>query len=1318
MAGKTGNHQPIHGGVIVDNERYPAGMTNVSKRIETKTASPIRKGFGLQDLVALQLSLEKYIQGVDFQEYLEFKGGKGMDDVVVVTDDDAQGYQIKHAQNKFDNYVKEDFISLTDKRVQFKKFAEGWQGLKEKYAPRQVTCHLVSNRSVDASSADKIISSDGRFDGMFVENRRRGTVKDFRNSLISECSLEEAEFKQFLEAFRFDLNYRSIHELEAYITGTLLSKKLGIADESVFLNLLRIIKHHAEDTHDSITPSILDNAFEKARKVDLQLPQVFPVDQSQVVKLGDFYRELDAKLSEADGEYVVVTGVPGSGKSTSLTTYLDDLDEDSTFHVVKYYCFVGITDNQQKLRLEAKALRANILAQLQRQFAGELDRRFDYDERRFLEALETIGQHLKDKSKKLIVFVDGLDHAEGFDGLLQSVQEALPQTVPENVIFLIGTQELRKWQPLTLKKGREHKHVNMPLLQFQEAETFFKNRGIDVAGPDMKSIYERSDGHPLYLAYIAQCLAEGGVEVANLPVLKDGMITDYYEVLWNRFERDGVHNARHLAGVISALKFPVHIDEIVNYQDQIQVAEFQSCLREVKHLLRVNGSYISVFHDSFRVFVNSKLDPAQRRSINQGICDFLKQAQRSKHWFEHIIQYAVNADDADYVFERVNREFVDLAMEKFVPGESIQYSIELAMRLAVEKENWRETARLGILRSRSRDRFEFNLEHEVLAEALLYLGNAEQIVGYIRSHENGRWLVEGSTAIAVAKLCICSGYGEVGRAIYHDLLADNMLKKFGKVELADYSFCLGFCNDESQEHLDWLGKNKVNNDSYMDRDSFAPVFSPDLQAYLEGVISGGDLARMEQIENADGILEHHIRRFYVIRTLADAGMMDSLPKRLESYIDKHQEHTNFELAFYAALCGLASETVTKFAGSMPSVETGGDVSEFKHECVHEFMKCFYLGAIMTAENKPEAIGVLNDELKKQELFWNGGKRFMLATGQALISKSLEDINDALDILAKLDRMEGERMYEALSGLRACLPRVFRYMVRLFDKLWPGELATLVNQIRDLRQSYLWTTHYGINESIEDYSFELKVWDAITDVISVRSHLSDLLKDCASTYSESVHIKGGSRCSHFLFLAVIAAKCGFKDNAQDWISQAIRATNAYGSRKDMTLLNLGSVLEVANTYNSDQALERIGRLFELVKWLAHVTDGRSTKWIPQEIFGILLQQDRLAAMHLLTRNRYSFVRWKVIDCVEKYVSSATDGDEEFLWALCETISPEFRQPGRHPEMVIRARRNVVEIAVKNGCDRSIWAEKLHNWITTSITSLRWPEDVWQKIGDSR
>ncbi len=459
--------------------------------------------------------------------------------------------------------------------------------------------------------------------------------------------MEEQDFQEFLRYFHFDVKRPSWKQLEQHIQAVLLDHKLGISDRRVFAELKQLVERHAIEIVDPITPQLIDSLLRDTQTRYL-LPQVFPVDEERFVKPPSLSEQLDARLGDVDGEYIVVTGPPGSGKSTGLSKYFQDLDEDESgrFVVVRYYCFVRVHDNVQRLRLEAKSLRVNLLTELQRSLPHLIDeRRFDYSEHRFLQALEAIGAGCRAEGKKLVIFLDGLDHVERDSNIRDSIIETLPDKLPSGIVFVIGTQELHHWRPLAFRHGRQRCHIEMPRFSPEETRVYIEERcELSLPSNTLARIQEKSGGLPLYLRYLAELAAvseEPESDIESIPPAVEGDIRSYYQMLWAAFDSDGWADAKYLSTVLCCLRFSVHERELFDFQDGItDRPRFETAFRRVRHLLRVKESLVSIFHDSFRVFVLEQIDGGMKREISADVLKRLKgESLQSPRWFKHEVPY-------------------------------------------------------------------------------------------------------------------------------------------------------------------------------------------------------------------------------------------------------------------------------------------------------------------------------------------------------------------------------------------------------------------------------------------------------------------------------------------------------------------------------------------------------------------------------------------------------------------------------------------------------------------------------------------------------
>ena len=220
--------------------------------------------------------------------------------------------------------------------------------------------------------------------------------------------------------------------MKQYIQSVLLDRELGISDTAIFHDLKEAVEDTAIFSIDPITIESINGLLERLQS-KLLISQVFPVNQDHFVEHKALTKQLDDILPQIDGRYLIVTGLPGSGKSTSLTTYFRALDR-ATYEVFNYYCFVDINDNAQKMRVRAESLRENLLSEFNRRYPDVLRRRYDYSEPNFLASLKTLAKYFVEQGRKFVIFLDGLDHAERLEPeVRETLISALPPDLPEGV---------------------------------------------------------------------------------------------------------------------------------------------------------------------------------------------------------------------------------------------------------------------------------------------------------------------------------------------------------------------------------------------------------------------------------------------------------------------------------------------------------------------------------------------------------------------------------------------------------------------------------------------------------------------------------------------------------------------------------------------------------------------------------------------------------------------------------------------------------------------------------------------------------------------
>ncbi len=1293
----------------------------------SKRGSSRRKGDEFQDLTALRLVLELYIEGADFQAFLEYEKASAIDDIVIFSKNTIRAIQAKYAIDPLDVYLPDDF-GQTSGRACFGPYAQGWQNLRLAHPNEKLTVELVSNRGRD-STLKPVINSDGCLSPEFVDGRVRGETQQFRKNLVSVCAFggvdAEAMFQEFLNSFRFQLGQRPLQELQSYIQGELLDHKLGISDRTTFFELKELIERHAIELHDPITQSHIGSVLLRAHN-RLLLPQVFPVDREHFVALTKFKTDLSHAIDETNGDYVVVTGLPGSGKSTCLSDFFDDLETSRKFAICRYYCFVRPSDDASRLRLQAEALRTNILTILHSNFKDILDRRHDYGEAQFVNALAAVGEHLSSHGRKLIVLLDGLDHAERDPLVQQSVLHALPTALPPGIVFVVGTQELKHWEPLALREARKKRHVEMPLFSRKETELYLvKKHKLTLDDPTLDDIHKKSNGLPLYLWYVARWLndhSDNPAALKTMPEAIDGDIRKYYERLWANLEREGMAYAHHLCCVFAALRFPVAEEEVAAFQDALSSLQVADAFRAVCHLLRRVDGTLTIFHESFRVFVNSKLDGPTRKRIARAITERLKTERGSGRWFTNVFRYSLEGGDDDFILREVNRQFVDFAMQRCRPAKNIFEAIEVAGEAGARRKDLVALARLGSLNYRTRERLNHQFDYSALAHPLLNLGRIDDVLSFCCDPHESRLLVHVDVAMQVMIWCAKVGQREVGERLFGIFLRARAYREVSnRSQVQLLSQVLGIYSGSPVHSLSYLARFNWEPDILERREIFAPGHAPQLDAFLESYYLHRAPDSWKRLKRIRRLFPNALVRFLLLRLVAQHGSKEELTAELNEYLALYPSE-NLEISGLGVLAGMPLARVRGLSGPIVlphRTATGLEPQASREEHLDRFK---WTAIILGYEDDPATVNRVAAHIGSARTMWSGFLRFQLLAGVCLgrfcAGKPLDYFAEAKAALTALAEAGTEDEPQEMEVLRACrplLPKSLFELTKMVGDKCPDKMDNWRDELLALRQSEMWTSHWGFGESTANYEFELSIWEALAGASNMSMRLLPILQSCAITYTEEGPLKAGSRSHHFLWLAAIAARCGWRTDAEKWIDKGISCSLTYGYHKDVTIDNLVDVLQVLSRRQPGMALGRCAAILEMVKWMPTVTDGRSTKHFNQSVFDIVLETSREAAFAVIRYFRDHVGRWKMQDCLEEYLCSITGGDLEVLWTLKDAFAPDFQERGRHPKQVIHVARYLCDLATRLEPTKAReWNDRFTDFVRIHFDPGCWPDDVWAVV----
>jgi nucleoside-triphosphatase THEP1 len=1292
-----------------------------------KPGSSRRKGDDFQDLVALHFALGYYIANKPFQMYLEYERSGNLDDIVIFDDEQMIGNQVKYAVHAFDMYESSNFLD-PESPVFLKKFADSWKMLSERFPEQPLKVRLCSNRALDARLVN-CIEEDGTFRQVFIENRIRGDLSRLRSEMREASGLLEDDFRQLLCSFQFFFRLPQIKELSDHIRIVQLDRELGLSGDAVFYDFLQTIKTYAIESREPITLQVIEEIILRTQNT-LLLPQVFPVQQDHYMEPETLGRCLDHALSKVDDGYVIVTGPPGSGKSTSLTEYIRTLSEEK-FEVISYYCFVGVHDNAQRNRVKAESLRSNLLHELQRRYRGILRRRYDYSEGNFNECLQAIAKHISSRGRRFLLFLDGLDHAERLEPELRdTVISALPAEVPAGMIILIGTQELHKWPHfLRIIRNLADRHVAMPLFASQETEAYLvEKRGINwLTRTQISEIHSQSQGLPLYLSYVAERILAGESAsdvVTSLYPAVGGNIVRYYHYIWEEFERGGMSNARHLCAVMACLRFYLHREELMAISG-LQRGDFEDAFKTMSHLLRNSDDRLSVFHNSFKEFIIEQIPDDWTTEVRKSIFSYLNEMKNTPRWFGHVFVYAQEVGQRHFIIEEVNDDFIERALQHCRPSREISEALNIAIESAYQLQDIIALSRLGALNFRTSERLQENLNRTLLAETLLAQGREQDVMAFAYSSEADRWLVNRDTALKIMYYMAETNRIELGKKLFNvftsefdGIFSDSRQEKHHVIEIAK---CLAVYSSNHGRTVSWLSQFDFTPDVLERKELFAPGYAPHLEAHIDSLVKFDQRNRLFSILRVKMLFSNALVCYYVMRAAMRYDRLDLLNIALARYLKHNFEIGNVELACFAATAGYPPAEVTRLAGTIDAPKPfPRDHISSGDPILHKY---FYSAVVVAYEgNYKQLERGLSINKEQNDTFWGAivshVQKAGYAVGLLLRDKESEWFQVAKGCIVSLigaKRGAGERTIESIDLIREALSLTFGVLAEKVAKNIPRRMVEWAELLQELHNSYTWTTHYGINESIRNYSFELSVWQRLSQIKGCTLALIPFVWGCELTYEKTTLLKGESRAEHFLRLSAIMGRIGLKDEASQWMQYGIRSSLIYGYHKDVTLYHLIDMVSLVGHTNPERAMRFMAVLLPLVDLMPYLTDGKETSGLHTKAFEAVLHFDRSAAFNLLLHYARSIGKWKVQECLEAYITSSIDEDPYLLWGLTETVA---NHSSDYIGQMMKTRIHILEMnqVINDETKHAAFMEQYRRFVLTEISPRFWPADLKEVSGD--
>lgn len=654
------------------------------------------------------------------------------DDVVLGLRDRIVGHQFKTA--KFPGKFLLRTLLLGANGL-LKPLAGAWQLLRAANPGEIIEIRLVTN---DIPSTDDALGmGDKGHSAEFLsefeqhldrslEDWRATRWQPFIDALCQASGLDESAFGQFLRGFRLlhgsAADFVQLHRLSP--EGARLAKEIAA-----------ILPQLVADPRDKDRWTRADLLHELNWR-DSALPRhshLFPVG-AQTQRNLETEEALRQAIRAATSGYVSLVGPPGAGKSTLLQTALAT---EAGLLVVRYLAYVpGV--GQGIGRGEADDFLEDVATQMKN--SGLLGVRFRNEtlpERReqFGALLLQAGERFQRDGVATLIVVDGLDHVPREESPQRSflAELPLPESVPEGVLFVLGTQrlDLQDIKPAVRDQAdTTGRKVAVSPLKREAVHRMADLLKLDPA-ISRDQVFDLSHGHPLVTRYLIEALRDadenGRAEILAGAMRFEGDIEAIYESAWRGIKDDV--EAWGVLGYIARAEGPIPLELLAQAMSEEAI---ERALKSTRHLLTDNSRGWSVFHNSFRLFILGKprfrlgkMDAGYPAQVYRDLATLARSApsETPQRWLE--LRYLARAEDCAEVLNLAQPARFRQQLAEGRPFSELQADIRLALAAATGTHNATAVMRLVLALDEISRRSATLEEATGLTDAFLAVGDID-----------------------------------------------------------------------------------------------------------------------------------------------------------------------------------------------------------------------------------------------------------------------------------------------------------------------------------------------------------------------------------------------------------------------------------------------------------------------------------------------------------------------------------------------------------------------------------------------------------------
>ena len=463
--------------------------------------------------------------------------------------------------------------------------------------------------------------------------------------------------------------------------------------------------------------------------------------------------KLNKCLLEIKGGYALLTGSPGSGKTTLVANYSPDIKE---LEVAGRY-FVKVPNDSQTLAIRASKerllswLEAVCYRILFNQPPEKKQIKFNEKIKEVTQLLSRLGESYKKKNKLGVLLIDGLDDAnKTIEDNLSDFLSILPAKLPDNLCILFSCTSKAILPSVFQSQILKEREINITPLEKENVERFIsqaiEKTDLNLTINQIAKLRDKSEGHPLYLRYLVNYVINHNQQIQveiegfdkwmnSIPVI-EGDIEVYYKSIWHTI-KDKPEESR-IVGTISRLRQRAPIEAIAKMLPEESREIWDSTYLKVNHLLSEDETetdkWISIYHTSFGEFINGVTE-SSNIIIHNRIAQYCLEDQNTFYGLSNVIYHLYNGNDSDKTnaIGHCNQEWVNGCAIKSISPDSILTDIREILRLCFKFKKSVDVIRVLLLLQRMRFRYDeiFRENAFELTSLLLAMGKPDEAVRYV-----------------------------------------------------------------------------------------------------------------------------------------------------------------------------------------------------------------------------------------------------------------------------------------------------------------------------------------------------------------------------------------------------------------------------------------------------------------------------------------------------------------------------------------------------------------------------------------------------------